>query len=179
MNRSIHILIVALLLIMSAPTLVRAQGRNQILFVGLPVGVGVGRYNATGFVTGFDVRYQHPLGSNFTLTAKTGLEIFLVKGRYKDYYRYYYNSSSGISIPITIGPRFYIVDGLHAGLNFGVDIGVSRLAATSFRFEPAVGYAIKLNNGNYADVGTSFVTSFSEGSGVFSFNFAYGLNLGR
>lgn len=179
MNRSIQIILLALLLGGSAQTQVRAQGRNRILFVGLPVGVGVGRYNGTGFVTGFDVRYQHPLGSNFTITGKTGLEIFLVKGRYKEYYRYYYGSSSGISIPITVGPRFYIVDGLHAGLNFGVDIGVSRLAATSFRFEPAVGYAIRLNNGNYADVGTSFVTSFGEGSGVFSFNFAYGLDFGR
>ncbi len=179
MNRSIHIIAFVLLLSVSAPTLVRAQGRNQILFIGTPVGVGVGRYNGTGFQTGFDVRYQHPLGSNITLTAKTGLDFFLVKGRYKEYYRYYYGSSSGISIPITIGPRFYIVDGLHAGLNLGVDIGVSRLAATSFHFEPAVGYAIRLGNGNYVDVGTSFITSFGEGSGAFSFNFAYGLNLGR
>lgn len=179
MNRSIHIIVFVLLLSVSASTQVRAQGRNQVLFIGLPVGVGVGRYNGTGFQTGFDVRYQHPLGSNFTITGKTGLEFFLLKSRYKDYYRYYYGTTSGISIPITVGPRFYIVDGLHAGLNFGVDIGVSQLAATSFRFEPAVGYAIRLKNGNYADVGTSFITSFSTGSGAFSFNFAYGLNFGR
>ena len=179
MIRSIHILFVTLLISLTVPTLVWAQGRNQILFIGTPIGVGVGRYNGTGFVTGLDVRYQHPLGSNFTITGKTGMEFFLVKGRDKEYYRYYYDATSGISIPITIGPRFYIVDGLHAGLNLGVDIGVSRLAATSFRFEPAVGYAIRLKNGNYADVGTSFVTSFGLGSGVFSFNFAYGLNLGR
>jgi hypothetical protein len=177
MTRSIHIII--LLLCLTASTEVWAQGRNQILFIGTPIAVGVGRYNGTGFQTGLDIRYQHPLGSNFTITGKTGLEFFLVKGRYKEYYRYYYGTSSGISIPITIGPRFYIIDGLHAGLNLGVDIGVSRLAATSFRFEPAVGYAIRLPNRNYVDVGTSFITSFSEGSGAFSFNFAYGLNFGR
>ncbi|GAB4025472.1 hypothetical protein [Spirosoma gilvum] len=167
------------LAVMALHTSVRAQGRNRILFIGTPVAVGVGRYNGTGFQTGLDIRYQQPLGANFAITGKTGMEYFLVKGRYKDYYRYYYNTASGISIPITVGPRFYIIDGLHAGLNFGVDIGVSQLATTAFRFEPMFGYAIRLANGSYVDVGTSFITSFSQGSGAFSFNFAYGLNFGR
>ncbi|GAB4014628.1 hypothetical protein EXU85_17940 [Spirosoma sp. KCTC 42546] len=171
---------VSLLLVFSSTQIkVQAQGRNQILFIGTPMAVGVGRYNATGFTTGLDIRYQQPLGANFTITGKTGMEFFLVKGRYRDDFRYYYGSASGISIPITVGPRFYIIDGLHAGLNLGVDIGVSRIAATAFRFEPAFGYAIRLPNQNYVDIGTSFVTSFGEGSGAFSFNFAYGLNLGR
>lgn len=175
-----YITIIALLLAFSgAATTVLAQGRSQILFIGTPVGVGVGRCNAIGFVTGLDVRYQHPLGSNFAITGKTGLEVFLVKGKYKDYYRYYYDASGGLGIPITVGPRYYIVDGLHVGLNLGVDIGVSALAATSFRFEPMTGYVVRLANGNYVDISTSFITSFGEGSGVFSFNFAYGLNVGR
>ncbi|MVM30520.1 hypothetical protein GO755_10790 [Spirosoma sp. HMF4905] len=174
------ILILLLLLAFSgAKTSVLAQGRNQVLFIGTPLAVGVGRYNATGFTTGLDIRYQQPLGSNITITGKTGMEFFLVKGRYRDDFRYYYGAASGISIPITIGPRFYIIDGLHAGLNLGVDIGVSRIAATAFRFEPAFGYVVRLPNHNYVDIGTSFVTSFGEGSGAFSFNFAYGLNLGR
>lgn len=156
-----------------------AQGREKILFIGTPLAVGVGRYNGTGLVTGFDTRFQLPLASNFVLTGKTGLEVFFVKGKYKDYFRYYYDTGTGLSIPVTVGPRFYIIDGLHAGLNLGVDIGVTRLAATSFRFEPMVGYAIPLPNGNYVDVGTSFITSFSRGSGAFSFNFAYGINFGR
>lgn len=156
-----------------------AQGNDKILFVGTPLAVGVGRYNGTGLVTGFDTRFQLPLGSNFALTGKTGLEVFFIKGKYKEYYRYYYDAAAGLSIPIALGPRFYIVDGLHTDLNVGVDIGVSRLAATSFRFEPMAGYAIPLSNGHYIDVGASFVTSFSSGSGAFSFNFAYGLNLGR
>lgn len=171
--------ILFLLVCAGATTRVQAQGRNQALFIGTPVGVGVGRYNAIGFQTGLDIRYQHPLGSNFTITGKTGLEVFLVKGRYKEYFQYYYGSSGGLSIPITIGPRFYIIDGFHVGLNVGVDIGLSAIAATSFRFEPMTGYVIRLANGNYVDASTSFITSFGEGSGVFSFNFAYGLNVGR
>ncbi|UFH53329.1 hypothetical protein [Spirosoma sp. KNUC1025] len=179
MKRYIQISLLLLLVFSGIRTTALAQGRNQILFIGTPLAVGVGRYNATGFTTGLDIRYQHPLGANFTITGKTGMEFFLVKGRYKDDFRYYYGTASGISIPITVGPRFYIIDGLHAGLNFGVDIGVSMIAATAFRFEPAFGYAIRLPNHNYVDVGTSFVTSFGEGSGAFSFNFAYGLNFGR
>ena len=171
--------IVLALAFSSLSTAVRAQGKNRLLFIGSPVGVGVGRYNPTGFQTGVDVRYQHPLASNFTITAKTGLEVFLVKGRYREYFRYYYDAGAGLSIPVTVGPRFYIIDGLHVGLNLGVDIGLSALAATAFRFEPATGYAVRLANGNYVDVTTSFVTSFGEGSGAFLFNFAYGLNLGR
>ncbi|WP_420151228.1 hypothetical protein [Spirosoma sp.] len=179
MSRSIQTIFIALILAGSLQTPVFAQGRSQILFVGTPLAVGVGRYNAVGFQPSFDIRYQHPLGANFTITAKTGLDIFLIKSKYKDYFRYYYNSTAGISIPITVGPRFYIVDGLYAGLNLGVDIGVNSIALTSFRFEPGFGYAIRLANKNYVDMGTSFVTSFSEGSGAFSFNFAYGVNLGK
>ncbi|MBD2754327.1 hypothetical protein [Spirosoma validum] len=179
MNRSSQTIFFALLVTGILQTQVYAQGRNQILFVGTPLAVGVGRYNAVGFQPSFDIRYQHPLGSNFTVTAKTGLDIFLVKSKYREYFRYYYNTTTGISIPITVGPRVYIVDGLYAGLNLGVDIGVNSIALTSFRFEPGFGYAIRLANKNYVDMGTSFITSFSEGSGAFSFNFAYGVNLGR
>ncbi|GAB3957623.1 hypothetical protein GCM10028805_50670 [Spirosoma harenae] len=179
MKRYALLSLFTLLIVSGVQTMTHAQGRNQILFIGTQAGVGVGRYNGTGFQTGLDFRYQHLLGSKFTITAKTGAEFFLVKGRYKEYYRYYFDTASGISIPITFGPRFYIVDGLHVGLNLGVDIGVSQLAATSFRFEPGAGYAIRLPNRDYIDVGTSFITSFGQGSGLFSFNFAYGVNFGR
>lgn len=179
MNRFIQTSFFIVLLAGNLQTKVHAQGRNQILFVGTPLAVGVGRYNAVGFQPGFDLRYQQPLGSGFNVTIKTGLDIFLIKSKYREYFRYYFDTTTGISIPITVGPRFYIVDGLYAGLNLGVDIGVNSIALTSFRFEPGFGYAIRLANKNYVDMGTSFITSFSEGSGAFSFNFAYGVNLGR
>jgi hypothetical protein len=179
MKRYTLILILVLLTFPGLQTVVRAQGRNRILFVGTPLAVGVGRYNAVGFQPSFDLRYQQPLGSNFTITAKTGLDIFLIKSKYRDYFRYYFDTTTGISIPITVGPRVYIIDGLYANLNLGVDIGVNSIALTSFRFEPGFGYVVRLANKNYVEMGTSFITSFSEGSGAFSFNFAYGVNLGR
>ncbi|UYZ63492.1 hypothetical protein [Hymenobacter weizhouensis] len=165
--------------LLGRPRAVHAQGGQHVLFLGSELGVGVGRYNGIGLLTGPDIRYQLPLGRQFALTARTGLDVFFVKGRYSEYYRYYYGPTTGLSIPVTVGPRFYIVEGLHTSLNLGVDIGVNRLTTTSFHFEPGVGYALPVGKGNYVDLGTSFGTSFSQGSGVFLFTFAYGLNLNR
>lgn len=177
--------------LLAGPLGARAQANDQLLFVGSSAGTGVGSYNPTGFVTSLDFRYQQPLGANFCMTARTGGEFFRIKKAFRDtyypgYYSYYgyYGGyyvpgpGSGFSIPVTVGPRYYIVDGLHADLNLGVDIGVTERAATAFRFEPGVGYAIPLANNNYVDLSASFITSFAQGSGAFSFNFAYGLNLG-
>lgn len=155
-----------------------AQQDQRLLVVGATPGLGIGQYNGVGLSGGIDLRYQHPLAGNLTLTAKTGFEAFRVKSRYVEYYRQNYQVVTGFSVPITVGPRYYFFKGLYGGLNLGVDISVSKLAATSFRFEPAVGAVVPLPSGRYVDVGTSFVTSFSRGSGIYSFTVAYGLGWG-
>lgn len=163
------------------PAAARAQGGEQLLFVGTKVGPGVGAYNSTTLITGADVRAQFPLSPQAAIIARTGLEPFFYKRYYYGGYYYYYSYTErvmALQIPVTVGPRFYVHKGLHAGLNLGVDIGVKD-ALTAFHFEPAVGYALRLSNGRYLDLGTSFTTSFGRGSGEFAFSFAYGLKLGR
>lgn len=176
--------------LLAGPRVARAQGNNSLLFVGSSAGIGVGSYNPTGFVTSLDLRYQQPIATNFSVTARTGGEFFLIKKAFRytyvplySYgygYSWYYEQGpgSGFSIPLTVGPRYYIANGLHADLNLGVDIGVTAVAATAFRFELGMGCAIPLANSKYMDLSASFITSFARGSGAFSFNFAYGLNLG-
>ncbi|MBO0940028.1 hypothetical protein J2I47_26015 [Fibrella sp. HMF5335] len=162
-------------------------GERSLVFLETGIGVGIGKYNATGIATGLGGRFQMPLGSNFTLNAKTGFSMGTIKkayryGGYYDYYGYYYASEYPATyfwIPVNVGPRFYFAKNLHVGLNLGVDIGVSEVAATSFHFEPAFGYALPLANGNVIDFGTTFETSFEQGSSIFNFRFAYGLNLGK
>lgn len=159
---------------------VQAQGQDKILFSGLDLGVGVGTYNAIGL--GLEVprfRFQIPLASNFTLMGSTGLSLGFLKSRYKEYYRYYYDKTTTLAIPLTVGPRFYIINGFYTGLNLGVEIGLNDLTATSFLFNPNSGYVLPLSNGDYIDLGVGFATSFSSGSGFFNFTFAYGLNFDK
>lgn len=152
-----------------------AQNNQRLVLVGLTPGLGIGVYNGIGLSAGLDLRYQHPIAPNLALTAKTGIDVFRVKSRYAEQFRQQYKTTAGFSIPLTVGPRYYFPKGLYTGLNVGADIGVSKLAVTSFRFEPSVGMLVPLRAGRYLDVGTSVNTSFNRGSGVFSFNFAYGL----
>lgn len=164
--------------LLAVPLSAHAQADKQLLYLGTGLGLGVGRYNDLDLSTGLNLRFQQPLGAGFSLTARTGGDFSVVKGKEKDYYRYYYGTTSGFSIPLTVGPRFYIVDGLHTDLNVGVDLGVTELTSTSLHFEPAVGYTLPLANSHYLDLGISLITSFEQGSGVFSFNLAYAFNLG-
>lgn len=152
-----------------------AQQDQRLLLSGVTPGLGIGLYNGIGLSGGIDLRYQHPLVNHLTITVKTGLEAFRIKSRYTEYYRQNYQTVTGLSVPITVGPRYYVHKGMYGGLNLGADISVSKLAATSFRFEPAVGAVVPLPSGRYVDVGTSVVTSFSRGSGVYLFTVAYGL----
>lgn len=156
-----------------------AQSDQSLLFIGVNPGVGIGVYNGIGVAGGINLRYQHPLNNNLTLIARTGIESFRIKGRYADYYQQNFQTATGISIPIAGGPRYYFMENLYGGLNLGVEIGANKLSATAFLFEPGVGLVVPLKGGNYLDVGTSIVTSFSRGSGIFAFNIAYGLPFGR
>ena len=65
MKRFNRMLLVILLAVSGTYTPVRAQGRNQILFIGAGVGVGVGRYNATGFQT-----------AGCSLSAPAGVQLY-------------------------------------------------------------------------------------------------------
>ncbi|MBO0931137.1 hypothetical protein [Fibrella aquatilis] len=162
-------------------------GERSLAFIETGIGVGIGKYNATGIATGLSGRFQMPLGSNFTLNAKTGFSMGTIKKAYRysgyyDYYGYYYASEYPATyfwIPVNVGPRYYFAKNLHVGLNLGVDIAASEAAATSFHFEPGFGYALPLANGNFIDFGTTFETSFEQGQSLFNFRFAYGLNLGK
>lgn len=154
-----------------------AQSHQRLLFVGITPGLGIGSYNGVGPTVGIDLRYQHLLKDNWVLTAKTGIEALRIKGRYAEQFQRTYQTASGLSLPITVGVRRYFLDRLHADLNVGADIGVSALTITSFRFEPMVGMMIPLSRDNYLDIGSSVVTSFGRGSGIYLFSFAYGLKL--
>ena len=158
---------------------VLAQDNNQILFVGLQAGYGIIPASVIGPLAGIDVHYQYPLGSDFVLTGRSGLETFAVKDQYKAVFDYYYGTTTGLSVPITVGARYYVYDGLYAALNLGVDIGRSGLAANGLRYEPAFGYALPLPNGDYIDFSTSFITSFRAGNGLFSAGVTYGFNFSR
>lgn len=151
-----------------------AQSDQTLLLIGTNPGLGIGVYNSVGVSGGIDLRYQHPLTHNLTLIGKTGIESLRVKGRYVDQFRREYQTATGLGVPITVGPRYYIMQGLYGGLNLGADIGVTRLISSSFRFEPGVGAVVPLRDG-YLDVGISISTSLSRGSGTFSFNIGYGL----
>lgn len=179
MRRLLLITTLSLALLPGSCSQVQAQPGEKTLFVGVPLGAGVGAYNGLGFVAGVNTWFQYPLAPKAALVGRLGGDVFLVKGRYTEYYRKNYQTTVGYSVPVTVGPRFYILDGLHAGLNLGADIGVNSLALTSFHFEPVWGYVFRLPNGRYADVSTNLTTSFNRGSGSYSFTFAYGLPVGR
>ncbi len=156
-----------------------AQSSQSMLFIGGNPGVGIGVYNSVGVTGGFDLRYQHPLKGNLVLILKTGGETLRIKGRYANQFINEYQTATGFSLPFAVGPRYYFMKGMYTGLNLGVDIGLTRIVTSSFRFEPGVGVVVPLRAGGYVDAGTSVSTSFSQGSGTFSFNVAYGLPWGR
>ena len=89
-----------------------AQRNQRLVGVGLMPGLGIGSYNALGANAGLSVRYQHPLRGQMVLTTKTGLDFFAIRGRYADAYRQQYQTATGLSIPLTIGPRYYYFETL-------------------------------------------------------------------
>ncbi|GAB3560288.1 hypothetical protein [Spirosoma fluminis] len=154
-----------------------AQANQPLLLAGITPGLGIGLYNGVGLSGGLDIRYQRPWRNTWAFTAKTGLEVLLIKGRYAEQFRKTYQTSTGLSIPATVGVRRYWLKGIHTDLNVGVDVGISAITVTAFRFEPMVGMMISLPTGGYLDIGSSVTTSFERGSGIYAFTFAYGLLL--
>lgn len=153
------------------------QSGQSVLWLGATPGLGMGVYNGIGIGLGADVRYQRPLTRKLVAIARSGLDLFVIKGRYSEQFRKEYNTTVGLSIPITVGPRYYFLESLYGGLQLGADISITRLGVSSFRFEPSVGKVFPIAGGRYLDVGASIPTSMSRGSGMFLFNVAYGLGL--
>ncbi|GAB3513454.1 hypothetical protein GCM10027341_55480 [Spirosoma knui] len=178
-NRRLNTLLVGWLLGLSTLFSGRclAQDNQQVLFAGITPGLGIGLYNGVGLSGGLDIRYQRPWRDQWAFTAKTGLEVLLIKGRYAEQFRKTYQTSAGLSIPATVGIRRYWLKGIHTDLNVGVDVGISTITVTAFRFEPMVGMMIPLSTGGYLDIGSSVTTNFELGSGIYAFTFAYGLPL--
>lgn len=177
-QRAVRLLWGCLLSLSLAP-FSHAQRDQRLLLIGVSPGLGIGIYNSIGVVGGIDLRYQHPLARNLTLTAKTGIDVFRIKNRYAEQVKKDYQTITGFSVPVTVGPRCYFLKGMYGGLNLGADIGISKLTVSSFRFEPMVGVVIPTSAGRYVDVGASIQSSFNRGSGIFSFNLAYGLGWAR
>lgn len=182
-----------------------AQADEKLLFAGLDVLKGVGKYNGITYGVGGSIRYHHPIRQHVALTARVGLEYYKI--RYYSYvpstylgYGYnaitgfgfntiYYGAGNlyeyethGVNLPITVAPRLYlpnVLPGLHADLNLGADMALSKSLITSLHVAPGAGYALPLKTGQYLDITTNFVTSFSRGSGLFTIGAAYGLPVKR
>jgi hypothetical protein len=183
------------------------QAGEKVLFIEADLLRGVGRYNGLTWGAGLNGRVQYPLTPTLAVTGNVGVEYYRI--RYYDYgggYSYlgyginpitgggintiywnpgsaYEDRTSGVSLPVTVGPRLYlpnVANGLHAGLNLGADIAGTRATLrTSFHFSPVVGFIRPLGNGRYLDLTAYYATSFTRyAGGVVGLSAAYGLPLG-
>ncbi|RRB06322.1 hypothetical protein [Larkinella rosea] len=175
------------------------QAADKIVFGGVTLERGVGRYNPITFGVGAVGQFQYPLTPVFAVTAKAGVEVFLINFSSLNPYSYLgygYNPISGfgfntlyvnyammnarttgISVPLCVGPRAYLTDRLHADALVGADVGASEVMRTSLRVEPGVGYMLPLPQGRFLDVNASYCTSFARGSGVVSLGISYGFKI--
>ncbi|GAB3919445.1 hypothetical protein [Larkinella terrae] len=177
------------------------QATDKLVFGGVALEHGVGRYNPITFGAGAIAQFQYPLSPVFAVTAKGGVEVFRINFSSLNPYAYLgygYNPISGfgfntlymnyamrndrvmgVSVPLCVGPRAYLTNRLHADVLVGADVGASEVMRTSLRFEPGIGYLLPLPQGRFLDVNSSYCTSFGRGSGVVSLGVSYGIRIGR
>lgn len=175
------------------------QTTDKLIFGGLALEHGVGRYNPIQFGAGAVAQFQYPLTPVFAVTAKVGVEVFRINFTSLNPYSYLgygYNPISGfgfntlymnyalrndrilgVSAPICVGPRAYITDRVHADVLVGADIAASEVIRTSLRVEPAIGYMLPLPQGRFLDINATYCTSFARGSGMVSLGVSYGFKL--
>ena len=131
------------------------------------------RYGVSGIQINGLIQAQFPLENKFAITATTGIGIAPAKSYYREELKYYYGITSGLYLPVWIGGRYYIVKGLHANMELGVDIGLNRLAGTQVHFSPGMGYVVPMGKSGFLNFSTHYVTGFKTGSSSFDFRIGY------
>lgn len=178
------------------------QASDKMLFGGLAVGTGMGRYSPVDYGVGAHLRAQYPLTPKLALTAKVGLERYRISTYYLmpySYLGYGYNPISGfgfntlyvnyfgydykvtvLNIPVVLGPRLYLTNRVHIDLLAGVDIAPVRGAKPTVHLEPGVGYLLPFGKGHVLDINLGLFTDFAKGNkGILMAGAAYGLPWGR
>ncbi|WP_128548268.1 hypothetical protein [Larkinella soli] len=177
------------------------QRPDPLIFAGLQAVKGSARYSAIDFGGGIRGRYQHPVAEKWALTAGLGLDLHRINSFFlvpTSYLGYGYNPISGfgfntlyynfygyeyrvtaVSIPIQVGPRWYVSERVHADLMAGVDLAVNRHAVSAPHIEPGAGYLLPLKVGGFLDLTAGYFTTFARGRGAFTVGVAYGFRRNR
>ena len=186
-------------LLVSRSPIVSAQVNTTKLLVATDVLHGVG--NALRLGNGVNARFQYPLTKTLAITGKVGIEYYRINYTYYvpgyvgptfTYYAgnwgfygvydipgsIYRQETTGLSMPITVGPRLFLPmlrDGLHVDLNVGADVGVSRTMRTSLHLSPGVGYVVPLPKGRSLDIIAHYVTALKRQTSIVGISVAYEL----
>ncbi len=143
----------------------------------LSVNADVGFYLYSHWVSSTQInalaQAQFPVADKFAVTATTGIGISPAKSSYRQSVKEEYGISTGLYLPIWIGGRYYIINGLHTDLELGVDAKINKLASTQFHFSPGIGYALPVNKDKFVNFSTHYITGFKSGTSSFDFRIGY------
>ncbi len=113
----------------------------------LSVNADVGFYLYSHWVSSMQInalaQAQFPVADNFAITTTTGIGISPAKSNYRQSLKEEYGVSMGLYLPLWLGGRYYIINGLHSDLEVGVDVKIepTSLYAVSFFSRFGICYA--------------------------------------
>lgn len=121
--------------------------------IGVEAGIPVGDIkNATNFVIGGSLKYDHPIAEGTFVTLSAGYNKFLAKGEAKDAgYSFY-------GIPVKAGLKYFFAEGFYGEAQLGAAFTKSKIeglgseSATAFAYSPGIGYVF----GGGVDLGVRY-----------------------
>jgi hypothetical protein len=147
--------------------------KQRLLSVNADVGFYLYNYWVSSTQINALLQAQLPVADKFSITTTTGLGIAPAKSNYRQSLKEEYGLSSGLYLPIWLGGRYYIVNGLHSDLDLGVDVKLNQLASTQFHFSPGIGYVLPTGQNKFFNVSTHYITGFKRGTSSFNLRFGY------
>ncbi len=153
--------------------LAQNASNEKTLSFSTDVGLNLYSYGLNGVQINGLIQAQFPLVDKFAITTTTGINISPAKSYYRQALKYDYGTATGISLPVWIGGRYYLVKGLHANLELGADVKINRLTATQFHFSPGMGYVVPAGKSGFLNFSTHYVTGFKIGTSTFDFRIGY------
>ncbi len=143
----------------------------------LSVNADVGFYLFSHWVSSTQINIlaqgQFPVADKFAITTTTGRGISPAKSYYRQSLKEQYGLSSGLYLPIWLGGRYYIINGLHSDLELGVDVKLNQLASTQFHFSPGMGYTLPTGKNKFISFSTHYITGFKSGTSSSDLRFGY------
>lgn len=147
--------------------------KERTLSFNTDVGLNLYSYGLNGVQINGLIQAQFPLVDKFAITTTTGISLSPAKSYYRESLKYDYGTATGLSLPVWIGGRYYLVKGLHADLELGADVKINRLYVTQFHFSPGMGYIVPAGKNGFLNFSTHYVTGFKIGTSSFDFRIGY------